>query len=62
MPRFTGVKSIGVRAPIIREGDDMKKLDCTEVTWEEAKELGAFKETALTDEEAEEAAYEESDE
>ena len=40
----------------------MRKLDCTEVTWEEAKELGAFKETALTEEEAEEAAYEESDE
>ena len=26
MARYTGVKSIGVRAPIIREGDDMKQI------------------------------------
>lgn len=40
----------------------MKELDASEVTWKEARELGAFVETALTDEEAEVAAYEESDE
>lgn len=39
----------------------MKTLDAAQYTWEEAKELGFFKETALTEEEAEEAAYEESD-
>lgn len=39
----------------------MKFIDADEVTWEEAKELGAFKETALTDEEAEEATYEQSE-
>lgn len=40
----------------------MKSLDCHEVTWEEARELGAFIETAMTVEDAEEAAYDESDE
>lgn len=26
MDRKTGVKSIGIRCPIIREGDDLKKI------------------------------------